>query len=136
MRSPSVFNFYQSDTPISPSDSLVAPEIQITTEANVAAIHTNFHHQFYRFTTDTVLGGDNPRVTQVNLARPAGLAGNTRDLMDWIDLVFFAGDMPDYLKSNVESSIRTLSSNSSGRFARAQEALFLSLSSPAFGVQR
>jgi len=136
MRSPSVFNFYQADTPISPSDTLVAPEIQITTEANVAAIHTNFHHQFYRFTTETELQGDNPRVTQVNLTRPAGLASNTRDLMDWIDLVFFSGGMPDYLKSNVESSIRTLSSNTSGRFSRAQEALFLTLSSPAFGVQR
>jgi len=131
-----VFNFYQADTPISPSDTLVAPEIQITTEANVAAIHTNFHHQFYRFTTATELGGDNPRVTQVDLTRPADLAANTGDLMDWINLVFFAGDMPDYLRSNVESSIRTLSNNASGRFSRAQEALFLTLSSPAFGVQR
>jgi len=136
LRSPSVFNFYQADTAISPSDTLVAPEIQITTEANVAAIHTNFHHQFYRFTTATELGGDNPRVTQVDLTRPADLAANTGDLMDWINLVFFAGDMPDYLRSNVESSIRTLSNNASGRFSRAQEALFLTLSSPAFGVQR
>ncbi len=136
MRSPSVFNFYQPDTPISPSDTLVAPEIQITTEVNSARVHTNFHHQLYRFTTDTDLGTDNPRVTLVNLDRPASLAADTSDLIDWLDLVFFAGAMPDSLRANITSVIRPLSSNTSGRFARAQDALFLAFSSPSFSVQR
>lgn len=136
MRSPSVFNFYQPDTPISPSDTLVAPEIQITTEVNAARVHTNFHHQLYRFTTDTDLGSDNPRVTLVNLDRPVSLAADSTALIDWIDLVFFTGAMPDYLRDSIASVIRPLSTNASGRFARAQDALFMAFSAPSFSVQR
>ena len=136
MRSPSVFNFFQADTTISPNDPLVAPELQIATEANVASTHIDFHHQFYRFTTQTNLGSDNHLVTQVNLDRAQELAGNTSDLMDWIDLIFFAGGMPDYVKSNIQSALGVLPNNAEGRFDRAQDAMFMSVSSPAFSVQR
>lgn len=136
MRSPSVFNFYQADTPLSPTDDLVAPEMQITTEANVASTHINFHHQIYRFTDRATLIDDSTRVTIIDTAPLVELAGNTTDLLDWIDLIFFSGSMPEYVRDNIQLTISTIPNNDAGRFARAQDALFMAVSSPAFSHQR
>ncbi len=136
LRSPSVFNFYQADTPISPTEDLVAPEMQITTEANVASTHINFHHQIYRFSDRATLLDDNTRVTIIDTAPLVELAGNTTDLLDWIDLIFFSGSMPDYVRDNIQVTINAIGNNDAGRFARVQDALFMAVSSPAFSHQR
>lgn len=136
LRSPSVFNFYQADTPISPTEDLVAPEMQITTEANVASTHINFHHQIYRFTDRATLLDDNTRVTIIDTAPLVELAGNTTDLLDWIDLIFFSGSMPEYVRDNIQITISAIGNNDAGRFARVQDALFMAVSSPAFSHQR
>lgn len=136
LRSPSVFNFYQADTSLSPTEELVAPEMQITTEANVASTHINFHHQIYRFTDRANLNNDNPRVTIIDTSQLVELAGNTTDLLDWIDLIFFTGSMPDYVRDNIQITISTLANTDEGRFARVQDALFMAISSPAYSHQR
>lgn len=136
MRSPSVFNFYQADTPLSPTDDLVAPEMQITTEAFVASTHINFHHQIYRFSDRANLNDDNPRVTIIQTAPLVELATNTTDLLDWIDLMFYSGSMPTYLRDNIQVTISALGNDDAGRFAKVQDALFMATASPAFSHQR
>lgn len=51
MKSPSVFNFFLPDNPLSsiPDSKLVSPEMQIMTEANIAAIHNALYEQIYTF---------------------------------------------------------------------------------------
>jgi len=51
LRSPSVFNFFLPENPLSAGATLVSPEMQIMSEANLATTHNNWHHQVYRFNT-------------------------------------------------------------------------------------
>lgn len=136
MSSPSVFNFYLPDNPLSVGTGLVAPENQIMTETNIGATHNNYHHQVYRFHNRADLSDDNPRVTIIDLEPLAALARSTDDVMDWINLVFFSGDMPTDIREVIKQHLNAISITSSdGLFARAQDAVFLSITSPASNFQ-
>ncbi len=136
MRSPSVFNFYLPDNPIVPGGSLLSPEMQIMSEANLGATHNNYHHQIYRFNERSDLSDDNPRVDTVDLEPFTAIAGDIGALLDRINLYLFAGGMPDTQREIIAEYLRTLGNDDAGRFARAQDALFLALVSPQQQVQR
>lgn len=136
LRSRSVFNFYLPDNPIVPGGNTLAPEMQIMTEANLAATHNNYHHQVYRFNNRSDLTDDNPRVTVIDLAPLTAIAGNRNTLLDWYNLVFFAGNMSDPMRQLLFNYMGTLNDDEAGRFARAQDTLFMVLVAPEFHVQR
>lgn len=136
LSSPSVFNFYLPDNPIVPGGTRLSPEMQIMSEANLAATSNNFHHHVYRFNNRADLSDDNPRVTIIDLEPLADLASDPVDLLDWYNLVFYAGNMPDDVREIIDDYMDTLGSNDAGRFARAQDTLFLVLASPSFHIQR
>lgn len=136
MKSKSVFNFYLPDNKLKPGSELLAPEMQNMSEAFIAATHTNYHHMIYRFHNRADLNDDNPRVTLTDFENLATLSGNPDDLLDWYNLVFFAGDMPDSMRGTMFDYMQTLPNNDTGRFARAQDTLFMVMVSPAFNIQR
>lgn len=89
-----------------------------------------------RSTDRATLIDDSTRVTIIDTAPLVELAGNTTDLLDWIGLIFFSGSIPEYVRDNIQLTISIIPNNDAGRFARAQDALFMAVSSPAFSHQR
>jgi len=106
------------------------------TEANLAATHNNYHHHVYRFNNRSDLSDDNPRVTIIDLAPLTDLAGNRNALLDWYNLIFFAGAMSDPMRQLLFNYMGTLNDDESGRFARVQDTLFMVLVAPEFHLQR
>jgi hypothetical protein len=136
LQAPSVFNFYSPDHAIVPGGTILSPEMQIMTEANLAATHNNYHHQVYRFNERSNLDDDNPRVTLIRLQPLVELAARPDELLDWYNLVFFAGGMPDGMRQSLSDSIRGQGRDDAGRFAAVQDSLFMLLTAPQFHLQR
>jgi uncharacterized protein (DUF1800 family) len=136
LQSPSVFNFYQPDHTIVAGGTRLSPEMQIMTEANLASTHNNYHHQIYRFNDRSNLDDDNPRVTIVNLQPLVDIATDANELLDWYNLVFFAGSMPDAMRQSLFDYMAGLGNDDQGRFAAVQDTLFMLLVAPQFHLQR
>jgi len=136
MKSRSVFNFYLPDFQLAPGETLLAPEMQNMSEAFLASTHNNYHHLVYRFHNRADLSDDNPRVTITDLEGLANLSATPARLLDWFDLLFFSGTMPDTMRNLLGEYMLTQPNNDSGRFARAQDTLFMIMVSPAIHVQR
>ena len=136
MQSPSVFNFYLPDNTVIPGGSLLAPEMQIMTEANLATTHNNYHDQIYRFSNRADLSDDNPRVTIINLEPLVELATDPNELLDWYNLVLFAGGMPDDMRQVLFDYLASEGSGDASRFAAVQDTLFMVLTAPQYHVQR
>ena len=136
MSSPSVFNFFKPDHTIVPGGRTLSPEMEIMSEANLASTHNNYHHQMYRFNNRSDLSDDNPRVTIVDLEPLVAIAGNPNELLDWYNLVFFAGGMPDDMRQTLFDYLRSLPNDDAGRFAKVQDTLFMIVVSPQYHMQR
>ncbi|MFK7994245.1 MAG: DUF1800 family protein [Granulosicoccus sp.] len=138
MSSPSVFNFYKPDHTVVPGGRTLSPEMEIMSEANLASTHNNYHHQIYRFNNraDIPSIGDNPRVTIVNLEPLVELAVDPDELLDWYNLVLFAGGMPDDMRQTLFDYLRSLPDDDAGRFAKVQDTLFMIMVAPQFHMQR
>jgi len=136
LKSKSVFNFYLPTNQLRPGQPLLSPEMQNMTEAFIASTHINYHHQVYRFHNRADLSDDNPRVTITDLEPLADLSADPNKLLDWYNLMFFAGSMPDTMRNSLFDYMITLPGNDAGRFARAQDSLFMVMVSPAFNIQR
>jgi len=136
LKSKSVFNFFLPDNPLVPGTKLLAPEMQIMSEAFIAATHINYHHQVYRFHNRANLNDDSSFVTITNLEPLADLSTNPDDLLDWYNLMYFGGSMPDTMRATLREYMLGLPNTSDGRFARAQDTLFMVMVSPASSVQR
>ena len=136
MRSKSVFNFYLPENQLRPGQPLLSPEMQNMSEAFIASTHNNYHHLIYRFHNRADLSDDNPRVSITDFEPLATLAANPDDLLDWYNLVLFAGGMPDTMRTTLRDYMLTLPNDNNGRFARVQDTLFMVMVSPAYNVQR
>ena len=136
MSSPSVFNFYKPDHTIVPGGSTLSPEMEIMSEANLASTHNNYHDQFYRFSNRADLSDDNPRVTIVDLEPLVEIADDPNELLDWYNLVFFAGGMPDDMRQTMFDYMQALPDNDAGNFARVQDTMFMLMVAPQFHLQR
>ena len=132
----SVFNFFLPDHPIVAGGERLSPEMQIMSEANLAATHNNLHHQFFRFTTRASLADDNTRVTLVDLEPFVALAGDAGALLDRYNLLFFAGGMPDDVRDVLADHLAGFGDSDAERFAAVQDTLFLLSVSPAVHLQR
>jgi len=136
MQSTSVFNFYMPDHTIIPGGTTLSPEMQIMSEANLASTHNNYHHHVYRFNDRSDLSDDNPRVTVIQLQPLVDLAIDPDALLDWYNLVFFSGSMPDDMRQSLFNYMSTLPINDAGQFARVQDTLFMVMVAPQFHLQR
>ena len=136
LSSPSVFNFFKPDHTVVPGGTRLSPEMEIMSEANLASTNNNYHDQIYRFSTRADLSDDNPRVTTIDLEPLVDMAVNPDAVLDWYNLVFFAGGMPDDMRQTLFNYMQTLPDNDAGRFAKVQDSLFMVLVAPQFHLQR
>lgn len=136
LRSPSVFNFFLPENPLSAGATLVSPEMQIMSEANLATTHNNWHHQVYRFNTLVDLGGDNPRVSMIDLEPLIELATDRNALLDWYNLMLYAGGMPTEMRRTLFDLASNYSTSLRGRYELVQDTLFVILTTPQIQWQR
>jgi uncharacterized protein (DUF1800 family) len=139
LRSPSVFNFYRPgyvppNTSIA-SANLVAPEFQILHETSVVG-----YSNFMRSIVPSGVGSNSPRDIQPDYSKEMALADDSDALIDRVDLLLTSGTMSDETKDLVRDAVESVSINplksTSGRESRVHLAVFFTLSSPDFIVQK
>lgn len=129
LKSPSVFNFYSPDNLLSNNSDLLAPEMQIMTEATIASIHNALRTQIYQYNNQNADGWN--VASRINIDRAVQLAPDSNLLVDYLDKLLLA----QTLSSNEKSIITDHLNNISDNVQRAQEAIFLIIASAQFMVQ-
>lgn len=140
MRSPSVFNFYRPgyvppNTSIA-SAGLVAPEMQITGETSVVG--------YLNFMRDVVPNGTgSSRDIKPDYTTELSLADTPDRLLDRVNLLLMANQMPAGLRSQILTAINsvTISSTNATSAATARKnrvnlAVFLTMASPEYLAQK
>ena len=134
LRSSSVFNFYRPgymppNTAIAAA-GLAAPEFQITGETSVAG-----YLNFMRNTVNNGVGtGTDVRSAY---AKEVALAGNPDQLVDRLKLLLTAGRMSDSTRAAIRDAVSTVAATGEAALLnRAKLAVYLTLASPEFIVQR
>ena len=134
LRSASVFNFYRPGY-VPPNTAmatagLVAPEFQITGETSVAG-----YLNFMRNVVNTGVGtGTDVRSAYL---KEVALAGNADQLVDRVKLLLTAGRMSDATRTAIRDAVATVAATGDAALLnRAKLAVYLTLASPEFIVQR
>ena len=139
MRSPTVFNFYRPgyvppNTPIAAA-SLVAPEFQIVNEVAVVG-----YSNFMRSIVQNGVGSNSPRDVQPDYAAEIALAHDANLLVDRVSLLLTAGSMSTGTRSLIVNAVNSIpypgSNQATARLNRARLAVFFTLSSPEYLVQK
>jgi uncharacterized protein (DUF1800 family) len=130
--SPSVFNFfsplYTRAGPIAQA-GLVAPEFQISTEAQVVG-STNFLHNVV---SSEGFGYRDESKLKFNLASYSALETKTAELVDALALVFTNGQLSDASRAIIVEAIGKIGD---GAGVRTKAAMTLLLATPDFVIQR
>ena len=141
-RSPSVFNFYRPGYVPPSTDlgaaSLVAPELQTTSESSVAG---------YVNTMQSVVqngaGSGTPRDVQPDWTEWAALADDADALVDRMGLVLAAGALSSPARATIRDAVAAIAvpaanpaAAATARLNRVRTAAFLVLASPDFIVQK
>jgi len=144
LRSPTVFNFYRPGY-VPPGSSaeaakLEAPELQISHETTAAG-----YVNFMRDTVAGLMGQNGPlnrRDIQVDYAPELALADKPSDLVDRVNAKLMYGSMPAALKTLITDAVTVIQLTGSqtqidtAKRNRVNAAIFLTLVSPEFQVQR
>ena len=132
----SVFDFYPPDNATVPGGERLSPEMQIMSEADIAATHDDLRHQFHRSTTRSDLSDDSPRMTLADLEPLVALARDPGALLDRYDLLFAAGGMPDDVRAVLGDYLGRFGDDDRSRYAAVQDTMFMLSVSPTFTLQR
>ncbi|HYD80714.1 MAG TPA: DUF1800 domain-containing protein [Paucimonas sp.] len=140
MRSPSVFNFYRPgyvppNTGIA-NAGLVAPEMQITAETSVVG--------YLNFMRDVIPNGvGSARDVKADYATEIALADSSDKLLDHVNLLLTAGQMPAALRAQIKTAIDSVAISTTdanaaatARRNRVYLAIFLTMASPEYLVQK
>jgi uncharacterized protein (DUF1800 family) len=139
LRSPTVFNFYRPgyvppNTPIAAA-GLVAPELQIVNEVAVVG-----YSNFMRSIVQNGVGSNSPRDVQPDYAAEIALAHDANLLVDRVSLLLTAGSMSAGTRTLILSAVNSIpypgSNQAIARLNRARLAVFFTLSSPDYLVQK
>ena len=139
MRSPTVFNFYRPgyvppNTPIATA-GLVAPEFQIVNEVAVVG-----YSNFTRSIVQNGVGSNSPRDVQPDYTAEIALAHDANLLVDRVSLLLTAGSMSSGTRSLIFNAVNSIpypgSNQATARLNRARLAVYFTLSSPDYLVQK
>jgi uncharacterized protein (DUF1800 family) len=139
MRSPTVFNFYRPgyvppNTPIATA-GLVAPELQIVNEVSVVG-----YSNVMRSVVQNGVGSNSPRDVQPDYAAEMALAHDANLLVDRVSLLLTAGSMSTASRNLIVTAVNSIpypgSNATTARLNRARLAVFFTLSSPDYLVQK
>jgi uncharacterized protein (DUF1800 family) len=146
--SPTVFNFFRPDYeragPLA-NAGLVTPEFQITNEYTAVQTNNDLEWQAYEFMNsagqtqigmDYVNGQAAAAATDVVLHTAAWepLAANATTLVNELNLVFMAGQMPTAMQQTLINYVNSIPATSAAN--RVIEAAGLVIDSPQYAVQR
>jgi len=135
MRSPSVFNFFLPDNPLSSANGagLFSPEMQIMTEANIASIHNALYSQVYQYTN---FDQDPFKVpVRINISKAVNLAGDPDALLDYLDKLLLAGEMSAPMRTIIRQHLTNLPVTGDVALDRAKDAIFIIAASPRYMLQ-
>ncbi len=138
MRSPSVFNFFLPDNPIpgsAPGSTVVAPEMQILTEINIASTNNMLLQQIYS-DNHTRDAGMRAPIAQIQLQPEVAMAGDIDVLLDHLDTLLMAGQLPPGLRAAIRTQIATHPTDAEGLLARVTDAIYGMVGSPFHLVQK
>ena len=139
LRSPTVFNFYRPgyvppNTPIAAA-GLVAPELQIVNEVSVVG-----YSNFMRSIVQNGVGSNSPRDVQPDYTAEIALAHDANLLVDRVSLLLTAGTMSAGTRTLILNAVNSVpypgSNQATARLNRARLAVFFTLSSPEYLVQK
>jgi uncharacterized protein (DUF1800 family) len=133
LRSPTVFNFFEPGY-VQPGviavANLVSPEFQITNESSLINCDNFIRDGIYN---GWKAGLRDIRLNPTNLTPLAG-GSNPTALIERVNLLLMAGQMPDAMKSRILTEVKTISAGDT--LARARAAIHLTATSAQFAVQR
>jgi len=137
LRSPSVFNFFQPD--YSPTGELqdlglLAPEFQITTDTTIASIANAMEGKIYWAWRGNPNAGAQDIL--IDLGPQIAIAADAVRLVDHYDLVFMSRTMSPTMFNALVTHVQALPTTATGRRQRAQDALWLTLTSPEYVIER
>lgn len=132
MRAPSVFNFFRPGyvPPGGPlaSAGLTAPELQIANETSVAG-YLNYMQR--------AIAGVGIGDVRADYTRLLALAPDARALLEEINLVLAAGQVPPATLASLQAALDTINAGTeTGRRNRVQAALLLVLAAPEYIAQK
>ena len=133
LSAPSVFNFYLPGF-LPPGElgdaGMAGPEFQITTESTVVGMTNLIAYALY--TDNSIDTPDSLTSIRLDLSEYTTLAPDSEELLDRIDLVFFANTMTEDTRTTIVEAIAPLTDD---LLNRARLALYLSLASPDYAIQ-
>lgn len=103
------------------------------TEANIAAMHNAFYSQVYNFSNYDIPGWNVPVV--INLDKAVRLASNPNTLLNYLDKLLLASEMPATMRTRLKPHLEDLPDTGNLAVDRAKDAIFTIIASPAFMVQ-
>ncbi len=133
MKSRSVFNFFRPDNPLNPASDLVAPELQIMSEINVASTNNLIYSQIYRFHNRSDAYGV---IARLQVEREVDMSSDAEVLVDHLDLLLTSGSLPQDARAGLVNHVESIPDTEDGRFIRALDAMFLIAASPFNQVQK
>ncbi len=145
LRAPSVFNFFRPDY-APPGEisrkGLVAPEFQILTDTYVTRDSNSVLYRLFSGYPGSPWKSDEDLVLH-RMPELARLARKPKKLVDWLDRVFMARQMPDDMRGLLIQTLRKIPLDNDGLegthqkgMLRALVASYLVLSSPDYMVQK
>ncbi len=132
MRSESVFNFYLPDNPLAPGSDLVAPELSILSEINVASTNNTLFEQVYNHHNFTE---DRPNITRIQINDELAMAGDPAVLVEHLNELLLAGRFPTDAADELITHLLHHPSDSEGLMARTLDAIYAIVGSPFHMVQ-
>jgi uncharacterized protein (DUF1800 family) len=150
LTSPSVFNFWRPGfvppgTTELGSRSLLAPEFQAVDEVTTASFANVIHSVVDQGAGSTLPGGSG-RDIRTSYASETALAGDPEALADRMNKLLFSGQLSPTLRSRIVAAVSAVTLPSptgtnqaqidAARLNRAKTAVFLSMISPEYLVQR
>ena len=128
----SVFNFFTPDyvqPGVIASAGLVAPELQLSNEANNVTFINTVDSAIY----GSWPGGD----VKIDLTNEQNMAGNPTNLVDSLNVLLMNNAMPQPMHDNIISYLNTLPANTNSDFlARARAAVDLVTTSAQFATEK
>jgi hypothetical protein len=146
LQSPSVFNFYRPDYQLSgalTAAGMEVPEFQITNESTLVTTDNWLGIQAYQFidgagvkhagTNYSLVGQTGATSVFLHTAGWEGLAGNPAQLVDQMNVILMAGQMPTAMRTVLINYANAIPASSPG--SRVAETAELLLSAPQYAVQ-
>lgn len=133
LRSPSVFNFFSPDHPLTSGSDLRAPEAQVLSEIGVATTNNLLHAQIYGANSQMTGSGS---VALIDIDTEPGLAGNGLELVEHLDVLLTSGALPREFIELVAAHVDSLPDDADGMVTRVVDAIFCVVGSPFHLVQK